>query len=587
MLMLIGWSQFNGEFKPKIKNKIVCAMANLEKALFNEEFLSRWYQNYHKCRAYSRENQPVADGIDDELTKWVYIQGRIKHMLPLELKSKLAVLDVDFEEKNHTWESMYRQIANYAQQKGHVCLPSDQRHEELKDWLIRQIIGKRLLTRSQFQKLDRIGVDWGMFISRDHQWEQMYLRLKDFYDMFGHCRVPQRWVKDKQLALWVVVQRRMRTENKLQEDREQKLRELNFVWNIKAVHATQWEVFFQQLTAFYRAHGHCRVPGKYEKLVSWIERQRLAKKNGTLLYERERRLAEINFLWSCEGFKKKCWDDIYAQLCAYQQKHGHCFVPVNCKENKTLGTWVATQRTLEAKGKLASSKKNKLNKLNFVWSRDTTRQLKATRDTQWNANFEKLKAYRRVYGSCQVSLKIDPALQRWTSWQRRLFYQGRLLQDRVDWLNEIFFPWSIQEGYWMKMYEALIDFRAKFGHTEVPYQWPPNPQLAAWVYRVKSKKSELTSQKIELLDKLGFDWTLSRRKLVPWHVMYSRLIKFKQEHGHTRVPVKWREDPKLSKWVSRMRHEKGRLDPVRISLLQAIEFAWTSNRSPYLAKHND
>lgn len=562
-------------------------MANLEKVLFNEEFLSRWYQNYDKCKAYSRENKPVADDIDDELTKWVYIQGRIKHMLPFELKSKLSALDIDFEEKKQTWESMYRQIAIHAQQKGHVCLPSDQRHEELKGWLMRQVIGKRLLTQSQFQRLDRLGVDWGMFISRDHQWEQMYQRLKDFSDMFGHCRVPQKWVKDKQLALWVAVQRRLRTKNKLREDREQKLSKLGFVWDIKAVHASQWETFFQQLTAFYRAHGHCRVPGKYEKLASWIERQRLAKKNKSLPADRARRLDEIDFIWSCEGIKDKCWDGIYVQLCAYQQKHGHCFVPVNCKENKTLGTWVATQRTLEAKGKLALSKKKKLNKLGFVWSRDTLSQLKTTYDAQWSTNFEKLKAYRLVHGSCQVSLKVDPALQRWTSWQRRHFCQGSLSQDRIDRLNEIFFPWSIQEGYWMKMYDALIDFRAKFGHTKVPYQWPPNPQLAAWVYRVKSSKPALTLQKIELLDKLGLDWTLSRKTVVPWHVMYNRLVRFKQEQGHTSVPVNWLEDPKLSKWVSRMRHEKVKLDPERKFLLQAIEFAWTANRSLYSVKYND
>ncbi|ALJ01647.1 helicase associated domain-containing protein [Rufibacter tibetensis] len=562
-------------------------MANLDKALFNGEFLERWYQNYHECKAYSRGNKPAAEDVEDELKKWVYIQGRIRHMLPPELRSKLSALDIDFEEKGHTWESMYRQLASYAQQNGHVCLPSDQRHEDLKDWLIRQVIGKRLLAQNQFQRLDRLGVDWGMFISRDYQWEQMYLRLKDFHDIFSHCRVPQNWPKDKQLALWVLVQRRMRKKDKLREDREQKLSKLGFVWDIRAVRASRWEMFLQQLTAFYRAHGHCRVPGKYEKLVGWIERQRLARKNNSLSVERVQRLDEIDFTWSCEGDREKCWDSIYTQLRAYQQKHGHCFVPVNYKENKTLGTWVGTQRTLEARGKLDLSKKKKLDELGFVWSRDAKSQLNAAYDAQWVANYEKLKDHKRVYGSCQVSLKVDPTLQRWTCWQRRHFYQGKLSQDRISLLNEIFFPWSLQEEYWMKMYNALAAFRDKFAHTEVPSQWEPNQPLAAWVYKVKSSKAELSPQKIELLDKLGFNWTLIRKTVVPWHDMYDRLVRFKQEHGHTRVPANWPEDPKFSKWVCRMRHKRGKLDPGRISLLQAIEFTWNAKKSTGALKHHN
>lgn len=165
-------------------------------------------------------------------------------------------------------------------------------------------------------------------------------------------------------------------------------------------------------------------------------------------------------------------------------------------------------------------------------------------------------------------------MQRWTRWQRKLFYEGKLSAERLAKLNEIRFPWSVQEGYWMKMYQALVDFKRQFGHTRVAHEWARNRQLAAWVYRMKLNRAKLTPQKVELLNMIGFDWHLTRKTMVAWELMYERLRQFKQKYGHTRVPVKWSQDPKLGKWVSRMRQEKDKLDPERMAALNNIAFDW-------------
>jgi hypothetical protein len=104
------------------------------------------------------------------------------------------------------------------------------------------------------------------------------------------------------------------------------------------------------------------------------------------------------------------------------------------------------------------------------------------------------------------------------------------------------------------------------------------------VYRVKLAKAELTAQKTELLKAIDFDWTLHSKVVLPWKVMYDRLIEFKHIHGHTCVPVKWHKDPKLGKWVSRMRHEREKLALERIFLLEAIGFAWSPQTS-YILTH--
>ncbi|WP_179223165.1 helicase associated domain-containing protein [Pontibacter ummariensis] len=512
--------------------------------------------------------------LDNELAQWAGIQKRIKHMLPEGLQDQLTTLSTYFREEVSPWETMYSRLANYSQDKGHICLPQDEKYEDLQDWLIRQVIGKRLLTEDQFQRLDLLGVDWNLPVSREHRWEQMYTRLKDFYRTFGHCKVPQRWVKDKQLANWVTVQRNRHAKQMLREDRFRMLNDLGFIWTVKEVYKSQWESFFLKLKKFYLTNGHCKVPCKHQKLVSWMERQRLAKKNNSLSPSRERRLNELNFTWSHEGIKKKLWDKKYEQLSEYRKVHGHCLVPLNYKEDKSLGIWVSTQRRLDVLGRLESAKKKRLNHLNFVWSGETKQQIRSIYDSRWDANFEKLRSYKQRYSSCQVSTKIDSALQRWTSLQRQLFYQDRLSSERVDKLNRINFPWSVHEGYWMKMYETLTNYKVQFGHTQVPYNWKPNPQLAAWVYRIKANKQDLSPSKIDLLNKIDFDWTLRRKTIIPWKDMYKRLEAFKQEHGHTRVKTGWSSDPKLAKWVSRMRFEKEALPPERLSLLDKIGFDW-------------
>jgi len=553
-------------------------MEILEKELFNTNFLDNWYRHYSKLEAYLKQNQNgllfTSNEVDEELMKWISIQSKIKNKLPSELRSKLAALNFDFEEKGHIWEHLYQQLVTFWQNNSHVILPDDEKYEVLKDWLLRQIQAKDYLSESQFDKLNALGVQWDMTFTREQRWQQMYLKLKEFYQTFGHSQVPQNWKNDKPLANWVTVQRRMYAKNKLRPEREQKLRELNFVWHIQALYDAQWQHYYQELQLFYQAHGHCRVPGNNKQLTSWIENQRTAKKNNLLLPEREQKLNELGFIWSFSDIKRNYWNEKYEQLKAFKQQHGHSFVPINYKENKTLGYWVFGQRKLEAKGKLDEAKKKKLNQLGFVWSTNTQLQLKSNYDSQWNLNLERLKIYQQVYGSCQVSLRINPVLQRWTRWQRKLFYEGRLSEERMTKLNEIKFPWNIQEGYWMKMYEALTDFRNQFGHTRVPYQWAPNRQLAAWVYRLKLNKSELSSQKVELLNMINFDWNLNRKTVVSWENMYERLLQFKQKYGHTRVPVKWPQDRKLGKWVSRMRQEKDKLYPERLALLESIAFDW-------------
>jgi hypothetical protein len=553
-------------------------MEKSENKLFDAVFLDNWHRHYQQLAAFlkqkAHDRAAGAGRMDAGLVKWVEIQRKIKNRLPCGLRRKLSALDLDLYGRSHLWEQRYNQLAGFVKEHGHAWLPADAGYEELKDWLQRQIQHKSLLSESRVKKLDALGIDWESGLTRDQRWEQMFLKLKEYRSTFGHCRVPHNWQPDKALANWVRVQRRQHARQRLCPDRERRLQELNFTWHIQSFFDARWQDCYQQVKAFYQAHGHCRVPGTNKQLTSWMENQKTARKKNLLRADREQQLNDLPFTWCYKDIKRDHWDVRYRQLGAFRKSHGHCLVPVNYKENKSLGYWVAGQRLLEAKGQLTEEKKKKLSRLGFVWSADAQRALKATYEARWHLHFEKLRRYKQAFGTCQVSLKINPALQRWTKWQRKLFYEGKLSEERIARLQELEFPWNIQEGYWMKMYRALTCFRDKHGHTRVPFQLAQHQKLAAWVYRQKLGKRQLSPQKADLLNRIGFDWELNPKTVVCWEGMYSRLLHFKQQYGHTRVPVKWREDPKLGKWVSRMRQQKENLAPGRLALLKKIEFDW-------------
>jgi hypothetical protein len=60
----------------------------------------------------------------------------------------------------------------------------------------------------------------------------------------------------------------------------------------------------------------------------------------------------------------------------------------------------------------------------------------------------------------------------------------------------------------------------------------------------------MTSKKIELLKSIGFAFPAN------WNIMYSKLVAFKKEHGHTRVTPQ--DDEALAKWLVSQNEVLGR-----------------------------
>jgi len=84
-----------------------------------------------------------------------------------------------------------------------------------------------------------------------------------------------------------------------------------------------------------------------------------------------------------------------------------------------------------------------------------------------------------------------------------------------------------------------------------------------------------------------------------WDVYFGKLVKFKEEHGHSRIARDYSSDPQLGIWVQSQRnnYSKRILSANRIARLEAIDFEWDplsfdwernfSMLSSYRSEHGD
>jgi hypothetical protein len=562
----------------------------------SEDVIDNWYHFYNELiqfhKTYGHFNVPSDDEEHKELLEWMHIQKRAKHRLPGDFIDKLRAIGFDFS-TNHQlsqWHEYFEALERFFMKHHHAHVPAtDPQCASLHQWLITQIKNKDSLSKNQKDKLDSLGVHWGFESFREWKWHEMYLHLRAFYKEHSHCNVPQKWGPNPKLSSWVVVQRRSFAEGKMKKERKDKLNAMGFVWDFRKVYERQWEGKYNQLIEFKSKHGHCKVPVTYvdQQLARWVDRQRTLRAKGRLPENREQKLQKIDFIWNCDVLQEESWEERFNELKTYKKQYGDCQISVKWKGNPSLGIWVGAQRRLEKEGKLDPVKKEKLHEVGFVWS-DEARKLQLKKyDQQWGKNYRRLKEYKKRYEEIQVSVSIDRPLEQWTCIQRKRKKTGKLSVDKIKKLEQIGFPWDIHESYWMHMYDQLVWFRKKYGHTRVPWRWEANPRLDQWVSRTRLKQYKLTEAQIALLNQIGFDWHVIRKNPVPWEEMIDCLAAFKSKYGHTRVPAKWETDRKLGKWVARQRSDQEKLKPERKKMLEQIGFDWQKGRKGRQKKKNE
>ena len=128
---------------------------------------------------------------------------------------------------------------------------------------------------------------------------------------------------------------------------------------------------------------------------------------------------------------------------------------------------------------------------------------------------------------------------------------------------------------WEFLLGLLEVYKEEFGDCLVPngYKTTSGYALEKWVGRQRTayKKGQLTPERIQRLDDLGFVWDPFAEQ---WERGFSELADFKDVNNHCRVPLRYKTDSgyTLGTWVDHQRKRKGQLISERIQRLDELEF---------------
>ena len=284
---------------------------------------------------------------------------------------------------------------------------------------------------------------------------------------------------------------------------------------------------------------------KDKKISSWLQRQVVSFKKGTLKMSRQERLmTDLNWdvqkavdFCTCYIFEEE-WQQMYDKLCQFYAKHGHS--NVSPTEHSDLSKWVSRQkeeykklRQTNKPSKLDLHKIQKLNHVQFPFPKNKGKKYK------WAERLDQLKNYKEIYGNLKIPRFFDtpqfPGLGDWVDTQRyyydKFFHSphnfknaNRIPQQQRERLKKLEqigleFP-PIQErrpvSKWGDMLELLRKYKRKHGHLMVPQK---EPLLGQWVkgqrktynYLKAGKPSNMTEEKVDQLNEIGFEFDGKKR----------------------------------------------------------------------------
>ena len=408
-------------------------------------------------------------------------------------------------------ERMLTELVKYREREGHVHVPSGSSKfseaerqaqgvsEELKDWVEKQRKIYRRVNKSKasFPKsfqvivliLESMGFVW---TSREAQWMGWVFRYQKHREASERGE-PIDAKSERQLAMWVDMQRKMFKRGQLSQKRENILNEIDFVFDAQEA---KWQDMYQKLKQYRDIHGDAMIPTTYSddpSLGSWVGRQRVLYNANQLERHRQKALDKIGFSWDANG---DTWNQFYQQLCEYHKKHGHIRVP---RSEGPLWMWLDRQRIQLKK----------------------SRRLQSSRDQE--------------HHSALVQLGVD------------FDDSDAVAAERAKQLQELNFSIDPHEEAWWEHYNRLLEFKKKFGHTNVPMNYDEDQSLAEWVRRQRSahRRNKLAPERKDALERIDFGWTAEQSM---WSKRFLELKKFKSTYGHLNVPSLGDDTRSLYRW---------------------------------------
>jgi hypothetical protein len=524
---------------------------------------SDWNTMFSKLENFYRKNGHVYVPSDEpaleSLFDWTTNQRLSKSVLTSAQLQKLNSIQFDWETRTYKevqWIEMYRALVDFKKKYGHTKVPQDfKENKTLGSWVSRQRSSKtrNILAPERIKLLNKVGFLWKEDIlrMREDLWEKRYKELVQYKKTHGHIDRIQIRKDHFQLGLWIETQ--MKSQDRVSASRRKKLDAIGFTWDKEDFAEQRWQEMYTRLKAYNTKHGHSQVKQREDfKLAVWLQRNKRDKnKIGT---EKRKKLEQLGVKWPHELFHET-WENIYRELKNFKATHKHLIVP---RTEPRLYEWIQTQKGLKAENRLNKVREQKLTALGFIWKGEAgTQKLKV-----WDTMYTRFIAFKKKHGAkYHLKLKEDAALDEWVRLQ--LHSKSKLSRYKKEKLNAIDFLWDRSGLYWderwEKMFDALVTFKNKHGHCDVPQKYSANQSLASWVNGQRMKK--LSADKKKKLTALGFSWKneIAEKR---WQQRVDEFLNFKK----LKQPVP--HHTPLYSWIYQQRKKFKRLSADKKAILQ-------------------
>ena len=442
--------------------------------------------------------------------------------------------------------------------------------------------------RELFASLDRV---------LSSSWDFMYALACEYYEEHGNLNIRYDYCSSEgyPLGTWISKQKDIRkgtAKGVLTDKQIALLDEIQMPWD--GLIDSRWNQNFNALCIYHKEHGDIDVPYNYItkdgiKLGQWIKKLRSYRAASLrmkyLTQERVSSLDAMGMIWDKTDF---IWERNYQAAVMYFQEHGNLKMAQNYKtpDGIGLGRWLRhTQENYrDSMGiSLSDDQKARLELLGVVLP--SVRELEDT----WQKAYLEARDFYNDHGHLNIPLVYKSSsgfkLGSWIAHERTIAKQNENSPTKPYplthkfLLNKIGMVWERQKtDSWMQFYAVAQRYYAEHHNLKASktlvYE---DVWLGDWLIRQRHnrKNGVLSQSRIELLDRLDFDWDDYYSQ--QWEDYYQQAKLYYQEHGNLVIHANQKS---LASWITAQRdkYEKGKLSKTQVERLNEIGMNWRKRK---------
>ena len=256
------------------------------------------------------------------------------------------------------------------------------------------------------------------------------------------------------------------------------------------------------------------------------------------------------------------WNIYYLACKEYYEQNKDLCVPASyvTDEGLKLGSWIKTQRRVYAGkvcGRLTDEQISKLEEVGMIWDDAQTQS--------FTKGCEALECYRRQNGNTDVPARYISEdgfpLGKWVGNIRTAYKNGKLNDEKSDYLNKLEMIWDVREYRWNLNYEAAKKYFELHGDLQIPHSYVTDNGLCLgrWLSNqiktyngTKTGSTPLSAEQIDKLEAIGIVW--KNKYEYGWDRKYEIAKTYFEEHGNLDISSNYTMDGMdIGKWINMVR----------------------------------